>query len=525
MYTNKTFPCLVRYGAGIEDPNTALDEQEKFDRLARNGLRHLTYGTPLINSNIISWRAFKSLFLSVDDRLFIALRRETQYVFNNVYEHIVNGDFDEEAFKRAEIFITNFTAIFPFLQLSDGDEFDVPQKIAGVWQKVKYVVERIDISPQTGLLGRLIEDSDRLHAYGFIPVDASRRPLLIIKGSTYFADPGASLSWFNDFKLNNSVGEGHDLSLLTLWLQKQPKKVKLYGHSQGGTLAMILAAKTPQYISEVNALNPTALNSNTLQREKLKERWDALLCEEKPKINLFTQEYDPIMYLDNCLLSGTVIHIITAPNTTLDWLSAHAHYLTGREYVNIEKITDIKKYLEINKDFRDVVNLNKRALDFVLHPLMFLRIGMNLSLRKTNRLITGSGLPFSRAYGQVANVGSDAISQISFLTLLAVIAMILAAANSVVGFKYGTKTIIDKITPRRRAATVNDKEEDSTKIIKASMGTVPSVAKVIEKEKEKEKKTLPPSSLLFLKTPSQKQAESMEEPLNDDADKKPSFSR
>lgn len=380
LYNNENFPCFVKNGADIEDPQTASNEKEKYARIARNALRHLTYGTSLRESKLLTWDNFSALFIKRDAKLFDALRKEMQNVFSNVYLCLNQQQLDPLAEKRVEIFINNLLCAYPFMDPKRNEKVILPQKINNSWQQIKYHFKKIDISPQSGLLSKLIEDEDRLYAYGLVSTHRFASPYLLLEGSTYPSRQGAALNWLYNFKPNTSVGEGHDTNILSRWIERH-RNITVAGHSKGGTMAMIIASKFPYWISQANCLNPTGLSRATINR--LKSTWKQVPNIIKPQINIYTQAGDPVFLIENSFLTNIFFYRIGKITDGYGAVESHAHYLTGRKTASIAEILDFER--EIFSKKRQFISDLKEALNWALFPILYMKLCCKLSLRKVER--------------------------------------------------------------------------------------------------------------------------------------------
>lgn len=379
------FPCFVKNGKRVEDPACARNDEEKYKIIARNALRHLTYGVPLRECKLLTGANFSALFINRDDKLLAAVREELQNIFANANHYVNNiayNTHDLAAENRFEVFIKNLLAVYPFLNPQQNEHLLLPQKVNGKWQPVEYAFEKIDISPQSGLLSKLIEDEDRLYAYGLVPCDrAEAKPYLLFMGSAYPSSQGAEINWLYNFKPNYSVGEGHDTTFLDKWI-KQHNNITTIGHSKGGTMAMITAAKYPKEIAEADCLNPTALNEATIRR--LNPRWLKTPSPKRPHINVFTQMGDPVFYIEKRFLSGTNFYQIWDKAGPTNGIISHIHYLAGREYACIKKLDTRDQ--EINPKWRDFVTQNKQALNWIIFPILYTKLCLKLAARKAKQL-------------------------------------------------------------------------------------------------------------------------------------------
>lgn len=379
-HTNDTFPCLIKNGEEIENLDEAANQQEKYHRVARNALRHLTYGKSFNECKLLTWSNFKALFIQRDSCLLRALRKEVQNIFLNILTNVEGNHFDESSEMRLGILIDNLLSIYPFLDPEDNEETILPQTINNRWERVNYHFEKIDISPKSGPLAKLIEDQDRLFAYGLTPEHRQAQPHLLFMGTTYPAGQGADLNWLYNFSPFYSVGEGHDTSLVEHWLANHTN-VKICGHSKGGTMAMIIAAKFPQNIHNACCLNPTALRIETIKR--LEQQWSQIPNAEKPIIEVYTQANDPVFLLENNFLESTIIYRLGKVNDKSSLFAAHANYFAGKKSTLVTEVTDIQAELVSRR--REFFTDIKKALNVVMFPYLYSKLVCKTCSRKLKR--------------------------------------------------------------------------------------------------------------------------------------------
>lgn len=367
-----------------------------FDVPARNLLRYIVRGTEINGSKHKEGLAFVQHALEEKKHpgLLKALRKELKNILEQIAKRVVKkDDFSEyvspDQQTHYEILVSNLLAAYPFIDPEDNEFITIPQKMKnGEWKRIEYKLNEIDISPQTGLLSYLIKPEDKIYAYGMVPKeDKKAESLLSLMGTTYTTGQGENLSVLRNFNPNHSVGEAHDMTKLGEWIKKQTK-VKVTGHSQGGTLAMIVAAKYPAQVSRADCLNPTALTHATLKR--LNPEWNKLSKENKPHIYVYAQQGDPVYPLENGFLSGTrLLRVIPGsekcselkpfiPRFIQRASEAHLHHFVGRETSIILEMDAKTENFTGWREFRAAI---KSALNWCLFPFMYTKLVGHLITR------------------------------------------------------------------------------------------------------------------------------------------------
>lgn len=386
QYTNNTLPCLVRKGAMLEDvAQVSLCSPEYYLINARNALRHLTYGTPLFKgsffrrSNLkLAWLNFKALILKRDKNLLGALRYELKEVFKQAY--LISKQCDSETQDRLEIFIDTLLSNFPFMDPEEGEEVEVPQRINNEWRLINYQFKKIDLSPKTGWWSKWLEEEDRIYAYGLEPKEADASPHLLLMGTTYLSGQGSTLSLLGDLTPGKSVGERHDLTELESWV-KAHQHIKITGHSQGGTMAMIVAAQYPENTQQASCLNPAALHQATMAR--LSPYWHSPR-QHQPEIKVYTQVNDPVFIFGDGFLSGTRIFRLGHANSIKSSkLAAHAHHYAGHASATVSEWLGYQT--EVNSKKRKFFNDFKAIADRIVSPFLKLNFIYSICKRKILR--------------------------------------------------------------------------------------------------------------------------------------------
>lgn len=375
--TNDRLPCFVNGGEKLENPALARNKQELYQIAARNFLRHFTYGTDFFYEKFLTitnlklcWYIFKALIVKKDIELLDVIREELKKIFLNIslYCEKLNPTLQN----RLEVFINTLVSNFAFLDPKEGEEVVLPQKIHGAWLKVTYQFKKIDISSKAGWRAKLLEAEDRIYAYGLEPALPEAYPYLLLMGTTYLTGQGAFLSLLSIVTPGLSVGESHDLTELEKWMCCR-LKVKVCGHSQGGTMAMLVTIRYSKHTHSAYCLNPAILHKETLLRLKP-------LGGEK--INVYVQERDPVFMFGDLLIKGTRVFHVTQPNAKkYSRLSAHALHFSGYPEASITEI----KTENISSNTRKFFNDFKYLADRIVNPLLNVKFIISILLRKFGR--------------------------------------------------------------------------------------------------------------------------------------------
>lgn len=386
---NERFPCFVKFGEKIEPLSHALETKEKYHIMARNALRYLTYGKKLSESFLLNWESFKALCLQRNDALLRALCEEMQELFFNIFKEVQERipAFNE----RIEIFIKNILAALPYMN-PQMETFFLPIKKGMAWSLIPFKLEKIDISPQQGLLANVIEDQDRLYAYGLTPMDDDVSPYLLLMGSHYPSGQGAAINWLYNFLPTYSVGEGHDLTHVAKWLQKHPQAI-LTGHSKGGTMAMLIGSYFPTQIQEVNCLNPVFLSKATLRRlSKIRQ----LYRQQLPIINIYLQQRDLVFLFGKEIVEGARLFQISNKQEPCSLFAAHVHYIAGRAESCIH-VLSMNELTTLKMRYEWMLNV-KAILNWLLFPTLYCRLLMIIGLRKAHAYCRPQHLLFRKIF-------------------------------------------------------------------------------------------------------------------------------
>ena len=411
----KYLPNFIGDVDQLEFPNANTTEPERYRIHARNLLRHIVRGTgvvekdgssystsPLANDEIIG-----SLLVKRKSELMGALRIELQAMMDKTFDWISDSNNGDAATRQqCEVFLNCILAIYPFIDPQPEEETHIPTKISDEWKKVSYTFERIDISPTKGPLSWVLEDEDRIYAYGLKSLVPGADSRLLLMGTTYPGGQGSALADLYNVKPLHSVGEGHSFTRIGEWVEQQEDHdVIVTGHSKGATMAMIATAKWPNKIKVAHCFNPAGLSGNTLKRYK--EHW--VNTKDKPEIQVLINEGDIVPYLDTGFLPGTKF-VRMSPDTDkrsfnfnfpsfLGFLAkgyeAHIHHFAGRANTKFVEVS----LEEMNKTpARHVLNDMRWTVSWLLFPLQYLSLFTAIIERKiarfyeNNKLLINLGL-------------------------------------------------------------------------------------------------------------------------------------
>jgi hypothetical protein len=260
---------------------------EKKDSIA-NAIVELLFTDLPIHEALKKKSFVRSLFWQKDEKILQEIANEFQKLVINVFQKLTqNISTDDE--KKLEYLLANILAIYPFLQLKDDSFIVHPQKIEGKWILIQYHIVCFEITPKC--LGSPIV------AYGLVPQDVASSPLFLFPGTGYPTMPGFLLSVWTDFVPAMTVGglvfsiskEKIRNSLRYLRMLSWERKVKLYGLSLGGSLALHTICVFSEHIDEVYAFSPPALCKREVAL------FDA--SKSNAKVNIFIRENDPAPYV------------------------------------------------------------------------------------------------------------------------------------------------------------------------------------------------------------------------------------
>ncbi len=289
-----------------------LNTDEDYFTDAQKALKFLLFERELSFSDVS--RSVLSAILWFKDR---AILDEALIVFQNVLDGIIQTE------QLDEIMIGNLLALLPFFE-PDFKNISIPQKVDGVWRKVSYFIEPINLTPESF--------GSPFQAYGLTSAFPNVPPILLFRGTSHPTCSGALWSYWADFVPFGTPGEllyrRYVREKVALWLKSNPG-ARVYGQSLGGSLALMTACEHPGAISEVHAYGaPTPF-------ARFLKTYDG----GKDKVSLYHNENDPIPLLGGDWHSDWSIYTLKGGSRQSP-VAAHARVLSARKGVTIEQTSE-----------------------------------------------------------------------------------------------------------------------------------------------------------------------------------------
>jgi len=270
--------------------------EEKNKIIPRNALRLLMMGWSDDWKKLRSWPLFKAIFISRDPSLLIEMRKAFQEGFYYVFEQLQNQRHTPSQLEQIQLYLSNCLSLLPYSDITPYESINIPQYINEKWVMIEYKITPIELTDPEGFKHFLIQDSDRVFAYGLEPlINKNAQPHLIFMGTTYPAGQGFWEQIKSDLRPFRTVGYSLYKSgrkKISEWIDKQNKKPGACGVSLGGTLSLIAAMDQGNKLSRVDALNPAGLYQYD---DKKFDHWNNLT--EKPKVIIQQQGNDPVSRL------------------------------------------------------------------------------------------------------------------------------------------------------------------------------------------------------------------------------------
>ncbi|KTC93821.1 MULTISPECIES: hypothetical protein [Legionella] len=237
------------------------DSREDSVIIARNALRILMMGWHDNWKDLASKRVLKAIFVKRDHELTRGMRLAFQQGFDSIFDQLQDSDLNEQQLNQAQLFISNCLSLLPFSDPNPYESFIIPQLIEGQWRKVEYKITPIELTPTKGFSKLLIDEYDRVFAYGLTPlIDTEAEPHLIFMGTTYPAGQGFSTQVDTDLALGTpgSFLYEHGRKKIIEWVTQQyrlGKKTHVCGTSLGGSLSLLSDTEIGNMFSRVDAVN------------------------------------------------------------------------------------------------------------------------------------------------------------------------------------------------------------------------------------------------------------------------------
>lgn len=261
---------------------------------ARNLIKFLFSDQPL-SMKLVNFEVVKALLVSKNKELLTE-------VLSGLHDYLskLSVDLNRPEFagpheqKLGEILIGNILALYPFFEPEDGAKVAIPQKMDTEWVLMPYTVNLLQMTPSW--------KGDPYYACGFSPDNKEGQPYLSFMGTPPPTTRGVAHAEFTDFIPGKSVGESvykEGKATIEKWVEniagETKKRVDVYGQSLGGSLSLILAANLPLQVGKIFAYNPPSLWKALFNQYQTQVT--PLEKNQKPEINIFCQENDPIYSL------------------------------------------------------------------------------------------------------------------------------------------------------------------------------------------------------------------------------------
>lgn len=261
--------------------------------IARNVLRFIMGGMPEDSlMSLLSWDAFKAIFIQRDPKLLRELRLAFQQGFEILMKDLEGKRLNSDENEQVQLYLSNCLSFLPYGDLNCYESIKIPQFQNGFWKMVDYYIQPIELTDEKDS-----NDEDKVFAYGLEPiVDNNAQSHLIFMGTTYPAGQGFLPQVNSDFKSFETVGNSLYLSgraRIEKWLLSQKGKIHVCGVSLGGSLSLLLAIDKGQYLSRVDALNPVGLYE--YENKMGFDHWATI--QEKPLVIIQKQANDPASLL------------------------------------------------------------------------------------------------------------------------------------------------------------------------------------------------------------------------------------
>jgi hypothetical protein len=220
----------------------------------RNVLKYILHDIPL-DGNIVNSESARYFGYGATHEQLEQMKLEFQVLLTALYNKAISPEGKDHFV--LEMLIGQVIAMVAFMSVcKEGDTLEIPTKIEGQWQLVRYKTHLVPLNPPE--LGDVIE------AVYWTALDPDAPPLLVFKASR------GTLSWFNDFTPCMGVGgclwETGKSELETIFgemRQHRPhQRVQVYGLSLGSALAYRTAQHFPDQVT-LHAYGPPGVENPT----------------------------------------------------------------------------------------------------------------------------------------------------------------------------------------------------------------------------------------------------------------------
>lgn len=309
---------------------------------ARNFMKFIFSDQPL-SRDFINWKLVSGLIFQKNETMLKDIRVEFQNYCITLANKLNKPEFAApQEQKLAEILIGNLLALYSFFEPDDEDSFIIPQKINNKWELVDYRVNLLQMTPNW--------KGDPYYACGLAPLEnPSAVPHLVFMGTPPPTTRGVTHAEFTDVIPGRSVGESvyqEGKETIEGWVDDivaiTGKKPHVYGQSLGGSLCQMLLAHKPDKLGKIFAYNSPSLWKPLLNQYQ--EKIKGISEDERPEVNIFCQEKDPIYSLGaGWDLSWNIYQVL--PKEAHNPYEAHVRAFSGQR-VAVLKMTpeDIKSH-------------------------------------------------------------------------------------------------------------------------------------------------------------------------------------
>ena len=214
----------------------------------------------------LSTRVVSALLMRKNEAFLQDVRGEFQLVLRQLYEKLHSG-LSAGNERLAEMLIGNILSFLTLCEPEKGVALFVPQKIDGTWQYPAYTTRKIPLVQEC-------EAPYPAHILEAQDISSGAPPLLLFMATPPPTVEGAVYAYWTDCAPFRCVGEhiynecAKEILSETIGaaVAKHGQKMKLYGLSLGGSLALITASSHPNEVSEVHAYNGTGVSQETVDR-------------------------------------------------------------------------------------------------------------------------------------------------------------------------------------------------------------------------------------------------------------------